>query len=111
MRTALDKYAVVSGRAARGEFWSFILPFWAVAAAVPILDGFLGTCSVLLLLGMQIPAVTVSVRRLHDLDWSGWWVLLFVVPLGNLALLVLFCLRGTRGRNRFGSDPLSSRWE
>jgi uncharacterized membrane protein YhaH (DUF805 family) len=47
----------------------------------------------------------VSVRRLHDIDRSGWWLLLGGIPIGNLVLLVFHCLRGTPGPNRFGPAP------
>jgi len=50
----------------------------------------------------------VAVRRLHDLDRSGWWICLAFIPLiGAIILIVWFCTRGTVGPNRFGPDPLS----
>ncbi|MCH7629961.1 MAG: DUF805 domain-containing protein, partial [Proteobacteria bacterium] len=53
-----------------------------------------------------VPSLAVSVRRLHDQDRSGWMLLLMLIPfLGWFALLVLMCLEGTRGPNRFGADP------
>ena len=59
---------------------------------------------------MFLPALAVSVRRLHDTDRSGWWILLMFVPVvGTIVLIVFFCLRGGAGRNRFGPDPLYSR--
>lgn len=51
--------------------------------------------------------LAISVRRLHDLDLSGWWVLLGVIPEGRIFLIAWFCLRGTVGANRFGDDPLA----
>jgi uncharacterized membrane protein YhaH (DUF805 family) len=51
----------------------------------------------------------VAIRRLHDRDMSGWWLLLMLVPvIGSLALLVLYVLPGTPGPNRFGPDPLGN---
>jgi uncharacterized membrane protein YhaH (DUF805 family) len=54
-------------------------------------------------LAILIPSIAVGVRRLHDLDKSGWWLFLSFVPLvGGIILLVWFCTPGTRGPNRFG---------
>jgi uncharacterized membrane protein YhaH (DUF805 family) len=50
-----------------------------------------------------IPGLAVSVRRLHDTDRSGWWILIFIIPLiGWIWLVVLYCFPGTPGANRFG---------
>ncbi|HZG46474.1 MAG TPA: DUF805 domain-containing protein, partial [Allosphingosinicella sp.] len=53
-----------------------------------------------------IPNLAVTIRRLHDQDKSGWFVLLALIPLvGPIILLVFYCIEGTRGPNRFGPDP------
>jgi uncharacterized membrane protein YhaH (DUF805 family) len=58
-------------------------------------------------LATQLPLLSVEVRRLHDLDRTGWWLLLVFIPLiGWIVLFVWFCMRGTTGKNRFGEDPL-----
>jgi len=58
-------------------------------------------------LATLIPALAVSVRRLHDTDSSGWWLLLGLIPLiGMIVLIVWWCLEGSKGYNRFGADPL-----
>jgi len=55
-----------------------------------------------------IPQLSVTVRRLHDLDRSGWWFWLGLVPLvGGLILLVWFCMKGTEGDNQYGPNPLN----
>lgn len=54
---------------------------------------------------MFLPALAVSVRRLHDADFSGWWILITLIPGGALVLFIFFLIDGTRGRNRFGADP------
>lgn len=57
-------------------------------------------------LAILIPSIAVQVRRFHDQDKSGWFVLLALIPfLGGLVVLVFMCLEGTRGPNRFGPDP------
>jgi uncharacterized membrane protein YhaH (DUF805 family) len=56
--------------------------------------------------GTAVQHMAVSVRRLHDLDRTGWWYLFGCIPpLGTVLLLLLFCTAGTRGPNRFGADP------
>ena len=53
-----------------------------------------------------IPSLAVQVRRLHDLDKSGWFILLNFMPfIGSIIVLVFMCMDGTRGPNRFGDDP------
>jgi uncharacterized membrane protein YhaH (DUF805 family) len=57
-------------------------------------------------LAVFIPNLAVAVRRLHDQDKSGWWILIGFVPLiGGIWLLILYFIEGTRGPNRFGPDP------
>ena len=104
----IENYANFNGRASRSEYWYFVLAylivyviFFALASAVPVL-GLLGIA----FLGLIIPAIAVGVRRLHDLDKSGWWYLLGLVPLLGLILLYWFCLPGTPGPNQYGEDPL-----
>jgi uncharacterized membrane protein YhaH (DUF805 family) len=74
-----------------------------------IVDALLGITLVttLFLLVTLLPNVAVGVRRLHDTDRTGWWLLLVFIPLiGAIILIVWFCTMGTRGYNRFGPDPL-----
>jgi uncharacterized membrane protein YhaH (DUF805 family) len=63
----------------------------------------------LVIFGTLLPHLAVSVRRLHDVNRSGWWYLFGLVPLlGTIVLLVWFCTDGTRGPNSFGADPKAS---
>ena len=118
MFEAIKKYAVFSGRARRKEYWLFVLLYF-FASVVAVLfddlvvgervafDSTMGVFSWIVLLGLLIPSIAVSVRRLHDKNLRGWWVLLFLIPLiGTIALFILYCMRGTDGENRFGADPL-----
>ena len=67
----------------------------------------IGPVNSLVSLALFLPGLAVGARRLHDLDRTGWWLLLYLLPLiGWLVLLVFFVLRGTEGSNRFGPDPL-----
>jgi len=55
-----------------------------------------------------LPCISVTIRRLHDRNRSGWWLLLHLIPLlGTLILLIWTTLKGTEGENDFGPDPLS----
>jgi len=58
------------------------------------------------MLVLLVPAVSVTIRRIHDVDRTGWWVLIAFVPIiGAILLLIWFCQRGTQGPNKFGPDP------
>lgn len=109
IRTCLNKYIDVEGRAARSEYWWFAL-FNIIAVIIASgIDAVIGLpiFYFIVSLGLLAPAIAVGVRRLHDRNMSGWWILLILVPLiGAIALLVLFVMRGTSGQNRFGPDPL-----
>jgi uncharacterized membrane protein YhaH (DUF805 family) len=103
----LKKYAVFDGRAGRQEFWMFALIHFGVAILLSIIDAVigLGFLATLYFLAVLLPAVGVTIRRLHDTDRSGWWALLGLVPILGLALLVLCALEGTPGDNQYGPAP------
>ena len=105
--TCFSKYVTFSGRANRPEFWWFMLFVWLGTIAASIIDsaalGNYGLVSTIFGLGVLLPNIAVTVRRLHDTDRSGWWYFLFLIPLvGIIILIIWFCQRGTPGRNRFG---------
>jgi uncharacterized membrane protein YhaH (DUF805 family) len=112
---ALKKYAVFSGRSRRMEYWYFVLFNIIVSIVLGAIDGLLGTLgsgtgvgllSGLYGLAILIPSLAVTVRRLHDIDRSGWWILIALVPLiGTIVLLVFALLEGTPGTNRYGPNP------
>jgi uncharacterized membrane protein YhaH (DUF805 family) len=109
--SGFSNYVNFRSRASRSEFWYWQL-FLVVGGLVAELfdygTGFRSApFTTLFWLATLIPSLTVSVRRLHDTDRSGWWLLLFFVPLiGAIVLIVWFCTIGTHGYNRFGADPL-----
>jgi uncharacterized membrane protein YhaH (DUF805 family) len=109
--TCLRKYAVFSGRASRSEYWFFVLFETLLFAILIILDivafrGFMNVLLTLALLILFLPRLAVLVRRLHDTDKSGWWMLIPLVPvIGSIWLIVILCRRGTDGANRFGMGP------
>ncbi|MGR3484777.1 MAG: DUF805 domain-containing protein [Paracoccaceae bacterium] len=114
-RTVMTRhYADFGGRARRAEYWMFFLFYILIFIAAAIVDVILGLWSIqsgigllsgIVALAHFVPSIALGVRRLHDRDMSGWWMLLALVPLANLALLILFMLDGTAGPNRFGADP------
>jgi uncharacterized membrane protein YhaH (DUF805 family) len=112
----LKKYAVFSGRARRAEYWYFSLfcilfsvglsVIEMVAFGVDSMDPHQVALSAIFGLAVTIPSLAVSVRRLHDIDKSGWWFLLHLVVLvGTIILLIWACKSGNIGPNRFGEDP------
>jgi uncharacterized membrane protein YhaH (DUF805 family) len=124
MLMPLKRYADFSGRSRRKEYWMFILFEIILFAVVGLVAGMLfgfgdpgdpatgvlggGVLIVIVLLALAlfIPGLAVTVRRFHDQDKSGWFVLLGLIPyLGGLIMLVFMCIEGTKGPNRFGDDP------
>ncbi len=116
----LRKYTVFSGRARRKEFWFFFLFSAIISIFLAVIDEFmgwnfemggdnLGFLSTLYYIAVVIPYLAVIFRRLHDTDRSGWWFLIAFIPIvGIIVLLVFLVLDGTKGENRYGSDPKAS---
>jgi uncharacterized membrane protein YhaH (DUF805 family) len=112
MLQPLRKYAEFTGRARRSEFWLFWL-FTIVASGIAgVLDAMLfggnefQPLQALVGLGLLIPSLAVSFRRLHDTDKTAWWLLLWLLPiLGWIALLVFYLTPGAPGPNKYGPDP------
>lgn len=110
----LHKYADFSGRAPRAEYWWFYLMVIIGYFVALILDSFVGTggmmgsygmLTMIVMLGLLLPSIAAGVRRLHDTDRSGWWLLIAIIPLIGLVLIYFLVLEGTKGDNRFGADP------
>ncbi len=118
-----------NGRSGRKEYWLYVLwliPVWAAAVFIVITSclavcaalyepsaqegcGWTGVVISIILTWVGVPVMLMSARarRLHDLNMSGWWQLLSLIPyLGTLAVCILMCLPGTAGKNRFGPPPL-----
>ena len=108
VKSGLNNYVGFSGRAPRSEFWYWTL-FSIIASIVGgVFDGIigLGFISTIISLGLFLPSLAVGIRRLHDLDRTGWWTLLAFTGIGIILLIVWDCFKGTAGPNRFGPDPL-----
>ncbi len=112
---AFKQYADFSSRARRKEYWMYTLFNIIFIFAAMILDNILGTTIgvlpygvvyILYVLATFIPSLAVVVRRLHDLNKSGWMILIGLIPfIGGIWLFVLMCLEGTTGENQYGLDP------
>lgn len=114
VKSSLQKYATFSGRASRSEYWFFCLFCLVASITSDILDSALfgpketGVFGLLLVLGFLVPSIAVSARRLHDIDKSGWWQLINLIPIvGWIICIVWAATPGTSGDNRFGPDPLT----
>lgn len=105
----LKKYAVFNGRARRKEYWMFFLFNIIIAVVLGIIEGIVGGPGVLgALYGLAVllPSIGVSIRRLHDTDRSGWWLLIGLVPLiGAIVLLVFFVQDSQAAENQYGPNP------
>ena len=110
--SGFQKYIDFSRRSRRSEHWYWTL-FTALGVIITsIVDeattGFL--LELIFALGTFSPSFAVSVRRLHDIDKSGWWLLIALVPIIGWIVLVMWAVRpGAAGRNRFGAEPMSNR--
>ncbi|MUG32923.1 MULTISPECIES: DUF805 domain-containing protein [Psychrobacter] len=121
-----NKYAKFSGRARRKEYWMFqlfcyiflCLIFLLTAIGLyinntgsfPVLGSILmGIGSIILtvfMFGLIIPSLALTIRRLHDIGRSGWWILIVAIPyVGPIVLLVFCCLDSESGTNKYGPNP------
>lgn len=105
----LKKYAVFQGRARRMEYWMFFLFNFIITCVLSFLEAMVGGPGVLAMiysLAVFIPSIAVSVRRLHDTNRSGWWLLISLLPLiGFIVLLVFMLQEGKPGENQYGPNP------
>jgi len=137
----LKRYAQFTGRSRRKEYWMFVLLLFVAGLVLSIVEGIAGfdrtiggaygPLTALFWLATLVPSIAVGIRRLHDIDKSGWWlmigygpaivgvamlllgaagavpalVLLGIAGIGFIVLLVFSVLEGTRGPNAYGPDP------
>lgn len=117
LKVVRDNYANFEGRARRKEYWMFMLAQFVLFLALSIVGGIFYAISStlgglifgiisLLSLALIIPGLAVTVRRLHDTNKSGWFILVSLIPfVGGLYLLYLEILEGDKGPNQYGPDP------
>jgi uncharacterized membrane protein YhaH (DUF805 family) len=111
---ALRKYAVFKGRARRREYWIFELMNSAITLALFVLAVVLGKAGYPYFLSLPflyvaattIPSLSSSIRRLHDTNRSGWWLLIGALPVaGPFIFLGITVMDSDPGENRFGPNP------
>lgn len=109
---AMRSYATFRGRASRREFWGFTTVYFVLAILGHLISealegpmNALGAVTLVVILVHSVPYYAVSVRRMHDLDRTGWWVLLNLTLVGGIVLLFMANGTGTPGPNRFGQAP------
>lgn len=105
VKSCFSKYATFSGRASRSEYWWFYLFSIIVTMAAAIVDEKLSNAVTVVLL---LPSIAVGARRLHDVDRSGWWQLLWITLIGIPVVIYWFCKEGSGDENEFGSNPLAT---
>ena len=114
--SVLTNWNNYSDRACRSEFWYFTLAALLISLIISIIEiatGMLesgsdeiGILSIIYLLLLIPPSISVTARRLHDRGWSGWWQLLYLTIIGTLVIIVLTVLPATEDENKWGRNPL-----
>jgi len=117
-KVVFENYANFNGRACRAEYWYFslanlllLIPFYIIG----IVGAAQNSTGLMMLgfavygvgiLGTLVPSLAVAVRRLHDINKSGWYYLIALIPLvGTILFLVWFFTDGDRFTNNYGEDP------
>jgi uncharacterized membrane protein YhaH (DUF805 family) len=112
IRSGFEHYTDFDGRASRAAYWWWFLFALLASVAAGILDAALDTAPllrVLVGLALFLPGLSVAIRRLHDTDRSGWWVLIGLIPIiGWIVLLIWYLQQGDATENRFGPPPAES---
>ncbi len=124
VKTCFVKYTKFSGRASRSEFWLFVLFAFVVGLMLEFLDLLIAgvsfmdydevdydevfaPLSTIFTIAMFIPMWAVNVRRLHDVNRSGWWYLIGLTGIGIPLIIFWNCKKGDEGENRFGPKPIA----
>ena len=110
VKTVLNNYANFNDRSGKGEFWWWTLAYFIGYAVLVFVGGVLNLGTILagvFGLALLVPNIAVSVRRFHDIGKSGWWVLIFLIPLINIiAVIYFFVIVDSDGPNQYGEGPL-----
>ncbi len=107
-KQVLKKYAVFQGRARRKELWSFTLINFLVCLLIMIFEYVTNTIGIIIfiyLLAVLIPSISVTIRRLHDTNRSGWWYLTLFIPFIGIILLIFMLQNSVEGANKYGLNP------
>lgn len=105
----VQQYASFSGRTTIREYWLYMLWLHGIMFSLLFtmyLHIWLAAGALIFFLVSIIPTLAITARRLHDAGYSGWWLLLLLIPtLGAVPLLIFVLLPGEVGANDFGADP------
>ncbi len=110
IKTCFNKFAVFSGRASRSEFWFFVLFGFLGGIIAIIIDVMIlgypyeenGPINLIFSVAIIIPSIAVAARRLHDINKSGWWQLLWITIIGGILLIIWHATEGENKKNKFG---------
>jgi uncharacterized membrane protein YhaH (DUF805 family) len=109
VRSGFDHYVKFDGRASRPAFWWWFLFGILVGIGASIIDAIIGSFGVvsgLAALALLLPNLSVAIRRLHDTDHTGWWVLIGLIPIiGFIVLLIFYLRQSDPGENQYGPPP------
>lgn len=113
VRMAFDSYCRFQGRSSRSEYWWWVLFVAILSFCIGIIEGILGfsmtavqATSGILSLALLLPGLGLSVRRLHDINKSGWWILLGLIPVvGAIVLIIWFAQNSQMQDNQYGPVP------
>ena len=112
IQSCFQQYVGFTGRARRSEFWYFVLFTILVSIVATIIDrailrsiGNIGIVASLANLALILPSLAVGARRLHDIDRTGWWQLLSLIPIIGTIVLIVFWVQDSHGDNKHGPSP------
>ena len=123
--TVMRRWSDFTGRSSRREFWMYTLVIFVVSFVLGVVDGFLfgafepvpeGESFVMPTVSFSnafslitfIPSLSVSVRRLHDINRTGWWLLILLTIIGLVLIIYWACVRSDEGDNQYGASPLAT---
>ena len=106
-----DVWLTFDGRISRSDFWlKGALPIFVVNLLISAIDSVItgGLIATLVSIALIYPSVAVGIKRFHDRDKSGWWVLVALIPIIGWIWYLVECgiLKGTEGENKYGPDPV-----
>jgi uncharacterized membrane protein YhaH (DUF805 family) len=115
--SGFQNYVVFNGRATRSAFWYFYLFTALVGVAISVVERAIGSSDVLSGFGIIsliwslaiiLPTLGLMIRRLHDANHTGWWILIAFLPfIGAIVLIIFWATAGTQGDNKYGPPALA----
>ncbi len=105
--TCFEKYFDFNGRASRSEYWWFCVFAWLLSLGGTLMDSSIGENGGGMMYGIAtlataIPGLATGARRLHDVDKSGWWQLLWFTIIGGILIIIWHATEGENKKNKFG---------